>query len=284
MQRFLTLSALVILSVALPAAVEAQSRGEALYTTRCATCHDNADGRTPSRQTLQAMTPSRILRALDFGAMVTIASTLTRDEREAVAHFLGKPGPEPRPRESAYCKDRTVTLGDVSKDAWNGWSPSRDNARFVAAPLAKLAAAGVPRLRLKWSFAFEGDVMAVAQPTVIGDQMFVGSAGGVVHALRADTGCLQWTFQADGPVRSAIVAAPFGRGHRLLFGDLTGWFYALDAATGTQVWKARPDEHEALRLSAAPVVHNGLVIVPASSWEEARSVSDEYGAAPSAGA
>ena len=90
----------------------------------------------------------------------------------------------------------------------------------------------MPQLKLKWAFGFDGDISAFSQPTVIGRQVFVGSAGGVVHALRADTGCLQWTFQANGPIRSAIVAAPVDGRHLLLFGDLTGWFYALDAANG----------------------------------------------------
>jgi polyvinyl alcohol dehydrogenase (cytochrome) len=250
--------------------------GEAVYKTRCAACHDNADGRTPSRAVLQAMTPSRILRTLDFGAMMTIAYTLRRDEREAVASFLGKPGPEPRPRPEAYCTDRSVRLTDVARASWNGWSPSRDNTRFVPTALAGLTAEQVPKLKLKWAFGFEGDISAFSQPTVIGSQIFVGSASGVVHALRADTGCLQWTFQANGPIRSAIVATPFEGGHLLLFGDLTGWFYAVDAASGTQVWRARPEEHEAVRLSAPPVVHEGLVIVPVASWEESRALNPGY--------
>jgi polyvinyl alcohol dehydrogenase (cytochrome) len=272
--RMLVLSLVVM---ALPAVAFAQPpAGEAIYKTRCASCHDNADGRTPSRAVLQAMTPSRILRTLDFGAMMTIAYTLRRNEREAVATFLGKPGPEPRPQAAAYCADRTVRLGDVSSRSWNGWSPSRDNARFVPAPLAALTAAQVPKLRLKWAFGFEGDISAFGQPTVIGDQMFVGSASGVVHALRTDSGCLQWTFQANGPIRSAIVATPFDGRHLLVFGDLTGWLYAIDAASGTQVWRARPEEHEAVRLSAAPVVHDGLVIVPVASWEESRALNPDY--------
>ena len=40
--------------------------------------------------------------------------------------------------------------------------------------------------------------------------------------------------------------------HLLLFGDLTGWFYALDASDGSScVWRKRPEEHEAVRFSAA---------------------------------
>ena len=266
-----------LLLLTLPVIAGAQPLdGEALYKARCAGCHDNADGRTPPRQALQQMTPSHILRTLDFGAMMTIAYTLRRDEREAVATFLGKPGPEPMPRPEAYCRDRSVRLTDVSRDAWNGWSPSRDNARFVPAALAKITAAQVPRLKLKWAFGFEGDISAFAQPTVIGNQLFVGSAAGVVHALRADTGCLQWTFQANGPIRSAVVAAPVEGGHVLLFGDLTGWFYALDPGTGRQIWRVRPEEHEAVRLSAPPIVHEGLAIVPVASWEESRALNPDY--------
>ena len=250
--------------------------GAALYDKWCAQCHDRPDGRTPSREALRQLTSVRILRTLDFGAMMTVAYTMRRDEREAVAAFLGRPGPEPGPRESAFCADRTVTLTDENVAAWNGWSPSGDNARFARAAVARLEAASVPGLRLKWAFGFEGDTSAFAQPTVIGRQIFVGSAGGVVHAIRAESGCLQWTFQANGPIRSAIVAARDGERHVLLFGDLTGWFYALDAATGRQLWRVRPEAHEAVRLSAPPVVHEGLVLVPVASWEESRALNPEY--------
>ena len=59
-----------------------------------------------SRDTLQAMTSTRILRTLDFGAMMTIAYQLNREEREAVARFLGKPGAEAPPPPAAFCRDR----------------------------------------------------------------------------------------------------------------------------------------------------------------------------------
>jgi cytochrome c553 len=232
---------------AVTASVSAQSvSGDAVYQRRCAACHERpADGRTPSVNTLKAMTSSRILRTLNFGAMMTIAYQLRNDEREAVATYLGKPGGDAPPAAAAFCRDRSVTLDAGIAPAWNGWSPSRDNARFAPAALAGLTAAQVPQLKLKWAFGFDGDISAFSQPTVIGNQVFIGSAGGVVHALRADSGCLQWTFQANGPIRSAIVATPSDGKQVLLFGDLTGWFYALDASNGQLVWRKRPDDHEA---------------------------------------
>jgi mono/diheme cytochrome c family protein len=74
-----------------PAPAPAAPSGEAIYTQRCAGCHDNAAGRTPAKAVIQGLTRSRILRTLDFGSMMTIAYPLRRDEREAVAAYLGRP-------------------------------------------------------------------------------------------------------------------------------------------------------------------------------------------------
>jgi polyvinyl alcohol dehydrogenase (cytochrome) len=273
---FIRIAAVVAALLSAAPVLAQEPSGEALYKRRCAACHENADGRTPPVEALRAMTPSRIMRTLDFGAMMTIAYTLTRTEREAVARYLGRPGAEPAPPRTAFCSSRTARVTATTGAVWNGWSARADNARFAPAEVAKLEAAQVAKLRLKWAFGFEGDISAFAQPTVIGGHVFVGSAGGVVHALRADTGCLLWTFQATGPIRSAIVAAPLDAGHVLLFGDLTGWFYALNASDGTLLWKKRPEEHESVRLSAPPIVHEGLAIIPVASWEESRSLNPEY--------
>ena len=261
-------------AVCAPPAI-AQSSGADIYQRTCRACHENPDGRTPAVEALRAMTSSRILRTLDFGSMMTVAYPLRREEREAVAAFLGKAGPEPEPSPAAFCTDRRVSL-DLTERAWNGWSPTSNNTRFVPNTVSGIAASDVPTLRLKWAFGFAGDISAFAQPTVIGDHIFVGSAGGVVHALSAASGCLRWIFQAAGPIRSSIVAAPIDSGHVLLFGDLTGWFYALDAATGQLRWKKRPEEHEAVRLSAPPLVVDGLAIIPVASWEESRGLNTAY--------
>jgi polyvinyl alcohol dehydrogenase (cytochrome) len=146
----------------------------------------------------------------------------------------------------------------------------------VTAGLAKLSPQQVSRLQVKWAFGFDGDISAFAQPTIIDGQVFVGSAGGLVHALRADTGCLQWVYRANGPIRSAIVIARVGSRPVALFGDLTGWFYALDATSGQEIWKKRPEQHEAVRLSGAPMLYKDTILIPVSSWEESRALNTEY--------
>jgi polyvinyl alcohol dehydrogenase (cytochrome) len=250
--------------------------GEAVYHEYCASCHDHAGPRIPPRSALQALSAARILRTLDAGVMMRIAYVLQRNQREAVANYLGKASDDTAPPASAFCSDRSFSLSENSRPSWTGWSPSLSNDRFQHAGAASLTADQVRNLKLKWAFGFAGDITAYAAPTVYNGVLFVGSAGGVVHAMNAKTGCLYWTFQADGPVRAATVSAPNGTGHVILFPDQIGSFYALDAETGRLLWKRRIDAHEATRLTGSAVVHDGVVFVPAASWEETRSGNPKY--------
>jgi polyvinyl alcohol dehydrogenase (cytochrome) len=228
--------------------------------------------RGPPKAALQGMPSSRIVRALDSGAMMAIAFRMNRDDRIAVASYLGTKAEIPGPPASAYCTEHSVRLS-ANPTGWNGWSPGTASARFQSSDLAGLTVDGVRKLKLKWAFGFDGDVAAFAAPTLLDGEIFVGSAGGVVHAIRAESGCINWIFQANGPVRSSIVVAPLeaGRRHALLFGDLTGWFYAVEAESGKLFWKVHVEEHDSTRLSGAPLAYKGIVYVPVASWEETRA-------------
>src|ERR1700686_1307987 len=226
--RFLLVPVGLLLPLSLflpPLMPAAESSGEAVYTKRCAGCHEQTNPRVPHRDALEKMPSARILSALDSGAMMAVAMTMDRADRIAVASYLGTTAQVAAPPPSAFCGDRTVKLAASPKSSWNGWSPEAGNARFQSAAAARLSLEQVRGLKLKWAFGFDGDVTAFAPPTVIDGQIFVGSAAGIVHAMRAETGCLQWVYQANGPVRSSLLAVPLGRVHALLFGDMTGWFY-----------------------------------------------------------
>lgn len=267
---------LVVAVLALGQATAPKAAGEAVYKQRCAGCHEQNNPRIPPRTALDQMPAERILRALDFGAMMTVAYPMSRDERHAVAAYLGTSIPANAFPPSADCTDRRAIVADRPKSSWNGWSPGSNNARYQSAEVAGLSIDQLRGLKLKWAFGFDGDVTAFSQPTVIDGQVFVGSAGGVIHALRADTGCLQWTFQANGPVRSSVLSVPNGSRHSLLFGDQTGWFYALEAETGALLWKKKIEEHDAARLTGTPMAYNDNVFVPVASWEETRSLDPSY--------
>ena len=274
-----TLPRLAFAILAMTAACEAQAvnqNGQAVYQKRCAMCHEQASPRIPPRAALANLNSARILRVMNSGVMMTIAYPLTRDEREAVATYLGKAGPEPGPAPAAYCRDRAFKIDTASKFQWNGWSPAVTNTRFESADRAQLSIDQVRRLKLKWAFAFDGDISAYAQPAVIGKQIFVASASGMIYALNADSGCIHWNYQAPAPVRSAISIAPIGNGHAAIFGDLNGTVYAINAETGKLIWKKRVEQHEAALLTGAVTVYNGVAFVPVASWEETRSINPEY--------
>jgi polyvinyl alcohol dehydrogenase (cytochrome) len=283
LQIFVSISGVIAIAALLIAswfsrqvAADNNVTGEAVYREYCASCHDHPGPRIPPRSALQALSAARILRTLDGGVMMRIAYGLQRNQREAVANYLGKAGDDTAPPASAFCSDRRFSLSENSRPSWTGWSPSLSNDRFQSAGAASLTAAQVRNLKLKWAFGFAGDITAYAAPTVYNGVLFVGSAGGVVHAMNAKTGCLYWTFKADGPVRAATVIAPNGTGHVILFPDQIGSFYALDAETGRLLWRRRIDAHEATRLTGSAVVHDGVVFVPAASWEETRSGNPKY--------
>ena len=259
--------------------VAAAPSGEEVFKQRCAGCHEANNPRIPRVAVLHRMPAAQILRTLNWGVMGNVAYTMTIAEREAVASYLGThDAPTPVP-PTAFCADRTVRFAADSKKSqpeWNGWSPSSNNARYQSAQDAGLTIDGVQGLKLKWAFAYDGDTTAFAQPTILDGNLFTGSAGGVIYALDAKTGCTRWTYSAKGPVRSSILGVRNGKGYSLLFGDQIGWFYSLDATTGKELWKKKVDEHDAARLTGSPVEYEGTVFVPVASWEENRANAADY--------
>ena len=160
---------------------------------------------------------------------------------------------------------------------WNGWGAGVTNARFQPADQAGLAAADVPRLRLKWAFGYPRSATAQSQPTVVGGRLFVASERGEVFALDAATGCTHWTFAVASGVRSAMTVTRLADGrHALFFGDFQANVYALDAATGAEIWRRDVEAHPGARITGAPVEHDGRLYVPVSSLEELLAANPRY--------
>src|ERR1700732_2041857 len=70
-----------------PCILAAQDGGT-LYKRSCAPCHAAGIERAPNRETLHAMTPRQVLVAMENGAMISMAATLTAAERRAIAEFV----------------------------------------------------------------------------------------------------------------------------------------------------------------------------------------------------
>ena len=260
----------------LPSMILAED-GAALYKESCLSCHDAGLERAPTRSAFRAMTPERVLAAMETGPMISMASFRTGAERRAIAEFVtGKAfgaSLDLVPSPQAMCRDGVKTAGTA---LWNGWGQNPANTRFQSASMAGLSAAQVPLLKLKWAFGFPGDLTVEAQPSLADGSLYIGSQTGRVYSFNAATGCTQWTFDATAAVRTAISTANVGSRPVVFFGAGDGAAYSLDAATGKLRWKTKVDESPVAHITGSPVFHNGRLYVPVASGEEGAAASPDY--------
>jgi polyvinyl alcohol dehydrogenase (cytochrome) len=263
-----------------PLASAQQPDGATIYKQRCAACHENsAQTRAPAPSALGLMSPENILLALESGSMKDQGSLLTPQQRRMVAQFLaGRPlGREQQSAQAPTCATPKTAFSPLSTD-WNGWGADFSNARFQPAPRAGLTAEQVPRLKVKWAFAFPDVPLSWGPPTVVGGRIFVPSANRLVYALDASSGCQYWTYESEAPSRTAIFVAQLpGQPSRYaaFFGDQKANAYALDAATGELLWKVHVDSHPHAKIVGALEYYDGRVIVPLTGGEEV-GLGDKY--------
>jgi polyvinyl alcohol dehydrogenase (cytochrome) len=214
---------------------------------------------------------------METGPMISMAVRLTTADRRAIAEFVsGKPIGQPlvtTPPAKVMCAFAPGPL-TLNGDAWTGWGANTNNTRFQSA--AGINTAEVPRLKVKWAFAFPGDIQANSQPTIAGGRVFVGSAGGKVYSLDAKTGCVHWFAEAESGVRSAVTLARVGTTNIAFFGDGKANVYAVDATTGKQLWKTKADVFPVAGITSSPVFHNGRIYIGVRSGEEAAGADPQY--------
>ncbi len=250
-----------------------------LFQTHCASCHNSeagASGRVPQLAALKSMTPAAIQKTLEAGVMKTQAAALSPDERLKVATFLGTAVTLERKREEIANLCSAGSAQWTGGSAWAGWGSDLTNTRFQQAKEAGLRAEDLPRLKLKWAFAFADTSTMRSQPAIYRGRIFAGGQDGTVTALDMRTGCTYWSTTVQSQVRSGITVGEAGGNPSVFFGDSAGFVYALDAASGKQLWKVRADEHPASTMTATPVLYGNRLYVGSASREEALSVASGY--------
>lgn len=245
--------------------------GAAVYREHCRICHEGQAPKAPSRTFLQMMAPEAIDRALTVGIMQRQAAALTADDKKFVAEYLsGLPFGAPEPPEAPRCTGAAARFDLTREPDIVGWGFAPENTHFIDANSARLPAADIPRLKVKWTFAYPASVRARSRPTFAYGALYVGSQNGIVYALDARTGCIRWTFETSAEVRTPVVIpAAGGEAKRAYFGDIVGRIYAVDALTGKELWRDRVDDHPSATITGAPVYYRGTVYVGVSSLEEA---------------
>jgi polyvinyl alcohol dehydrogenase (cytochrome) len=272
---------------ALPALAAAQVlQVMPLFESRCAQCHGGTavEKRAPDRSMLAQMTPERILEALTTGSMVANATGISDGQKRSLAELIsGRPLGSSASGQASAMKNRCETrpaFNPTTGPRWSGWGADLMNSRSQTAAGAGLRGEDVPKLQLKWAFGFPNGTSAYGQPAVAGGRVFVGSDNGFVYSLDAATGCVYWSFEAKGGVRTAIslgtITTAAGTRHAAYFGDLRANVFALDAESGAVIWTHRVDSHPFARITGAPTLANGRLYVPVSSLEEGSGSNDNY--------
>ena len=246
--------------------------GKKLFAENCAGCHEGGVPKAPNTVWLEMMSPDAILAAMNGGVMARQAQVLSPAERVQVAEYLARisladykpPAPPPR------CASPALAGGAPPANV--GWG--HDNSRFVPASVARLAKADVPRLKLKWAFAYPAAVRARSQPTIGWGTIFVGGHDGTLYAFDLATGCARWTSRMSAEVRTAIVAEAATK--RLYFGDILGRAYAVDAMTGAKLWSVKVDPHPNATITGTPTLGGGKLYVPVSSLEVTSAADPAY--------
>ncbi|MDB5396062.1 MAG: polyvinyl-alcohol dehydrogenase [Rhodospirillales bacterium] len=256
----------------------AEPDGGKLFADRCSGCHDHARGRIPPRYMLNRMWPDQVVTALTTGPMKQQAAGLSQDDIKALVFFLtrmkaGAAEPDPKANLCA----RAAGPIDFKRPGWNGWGHDIENTRFQPEP--GLAAQDVPRLKLKWAFAYPGS-QTIGQPVVVGDRLFVTAVNGRMFSLDAKTGCTFWSFKMDTPVKAAVTIGRMkgdsSSRTAVYFGDMDGFVSAIDAADGRVLWKAKADPHPLAQVRGSPTLYQGRLYVPISSAEERASGDPGY--------
>ena len=214
----------------------------------------------------------RLTPALSGALLALALMAWTTHSRNAAAEEAGSASPP-----AGACANPAPAFTDpLSAPQWNGWGVDPEQSRFQPAAMAQLAAADVPRLKLKWAFGFPDASFAFAQPTVIGGRVFIGSQAGRVYSLDASTGCTYWEFDAGALVRAAITVGQNPAGWTVYVGDRHANMHALDAMTGKVLWTKRVDDHPAARITGAPLLVGTTLFVPLSSTEEVMATNSKY--------
>lgn len=257
--------------------------GYDIFVENCASCHMGGVARAPHLTALNMMPYDSLLLGLQTGLMRTQAEVLSDDEKKHVAEYLSGGGPTGETiAMPAQCTGKAAEFDYSQPPMAKGWGIDRENTHFIDGDTAGLAAEDVPRLSLKWAFAYPNATRARSQPSFAGGALVIGSQDGTVYSLDAETGCIRWTFKASAEVRTGTTFTQWNAGEApdepplAYFSDLMSWVYAVNATNGQLVWSQKVGLHPNATTTAQPVLYEGTLFQPVSSLEVVPAIDPEY--------
>jgi len=182
--------------------------------------------------------------------------------------------------DAAVCAKTRPGLTKFYSDAWG---LDFRSTRLQPVEGTSITAANVGQLHLKWIYGLSTDEPR-SYPLVTEDTIFIGDSGNGVVALDRQSGCTRWTFKHEGQIGSAILHEEKNGIATLFFTDRTEGVFALNASDGTLRWKrSPPGDNPVPLLSGTPLVHDGTMFVPLSSFEVGLAANPFYGCCTTSG-
>jgi polyvinyl alcohol dehydrogenase (cytochrome) len=111
------------------------SGGEALYRTRCASCHEGGVARAPDTNALRQYRPERMSFALMFGMMSQQGRDLSQGEiQDIVRYLVGAPPQQQQPLPDSKCREQGPVLAELRCHAGTVGASTSLNAGFNPLP------------------------------------------------------------------------------------------------------------------------------------------------------
>lgn len=271
----------MVVALLLAGSVHAQPAPDAaaIFSARCATCHDPSTEGAPNREQLRTRTRQQVVDALTGGVMQAMATGLSPAQIGAIADYLTARAPAvptgpvpvstpPSPAAAArLAKVRPVTAAMARAPApgdWLQWGRTGDGQNF--SPLKTIDRATVKDLAPAWRAPLPAG-QSMPTPIVHDGVMFLQTAPDLVMALDAATGAVLWRH-AYAPV-GAPSSQKMGlalAGGRIYVPTSDLHVIALEARSGEQVWdheiaiEAPATERKPFQLRSAPLIVGDKVI------------------------
>ncbi len=164
-----------------------------------------------------------------------------------------------------------VNLPTSNTDDWPTFM--HDNQRTGKSAESFFTTANAPTLTKLWSYKTGGGI--AAEPTVVGNTVYVGSWDGYMYALNASTGALIWkTFLGQtttplcAPSTIGITSAATVLNGIVYVGGGDSYWYALDAGTGAVLWKVFTGDNSqsgGYYNWSSPLIYNGYAYIGLAS-------------------
>ena len=244
--------------------------GAELYKRTCAQCHDAGVGRAPSREQFRAMSPDRVLAAMETGSMVTMAND--RSGRRTARHRRVPHRQDVRQRAHHHPgAARDVHAGQRAVRPGRRPRVERLGQRHLEHPVPDGRQGRPGRGRRAEAEAEVG--VRVSRATCSRTRRPPSSAGacssaaGAARSTRstpppaASTGTSTPARACARPSASGGSRPPPGRAVPRSSATGAAIAHALDATTGALMWKVEVDDFPAARISSSPTLYNGRLYV-----------------------